>query len=76
MCMRAYVLQGQYLVLYISKINKDNNTKFYTQYQTNAQIIFPGFEKNRKTGSGVGQKGNETGSEYIKNGANDFLQIR
>ena len=29
-------LQGEYLALYISKTNKDRNTKFYTQYQTSA----------------------------------------
>ena len=68
-------LQGEYLALYISKISKDRNTKFYAQYQTSAQIIFPGFDENRKTGSRVGKTGNETGTEYLKNGSNDFLQI-
>ena len=38
-CVCVYVcvwLQGEYLALYISKTNKDRNTKFYTQYQTSA----------------------------------------
>ena len=65
-------LIGEYLALYISKTNKDRNTKFYTEYLTNAQIIFPSFEENRKTRSKVGL----TGSEHLKNGSNDFLQIR
>ena len=56
-------------------MNKDRNTKFYAQYQTSAWIIFPGFDENRKTGSWVGKTGNETGTEYLKNGSNDFLQI-
>ena len=70
--LRMYVwLQGEYLVLYIFKTNTDRNTKFYTQYKTGAYIIFSGFEENWKAGSKVGQ----TGSEYLKNGSNDFLQI-
>ena len=35
MCVCVW-LQGEYLALYISKTNKDRNTKFYTQYQTSA----------------------------------------
>ena len=74
-CVRMW-LQGVYLVLYICKTNKYRNTKFCTQYHTSALIIFPGFEENRKNGSGEGQTGNETGSENLKNGSNDLLQIR
>ena len=44
-------LIGEYLVLYISKINKDRNTKFYTQISV--LIIFPGSSVNQKTGSGM-----------------------
>ena len=70
-CMR---LQGEYLALYTSKTNNYRNNKFYaSQYQTSAQIIFLDFEENRKAGNGVGQTGNETKSEYLKNGSNDFL---
>ena len=69
-------LQDGYLAFYSSKTNEDKNTKFYTQYQTSAQIIFLSFDKNWETGSGVEHTGNETGSEYLKNGSNDFLQIR
>ena len=41
MYVRIYVcvcvwLQGEYLALYISKTNKDRNTKFYTEYHTSA----------------------------------------
>ena len=68
-------LQAEYLAFHIFKTNKDRNTKFYAQYQTSAKIIFPGFEENRKTGNGVGQTENETGSECLRNGSNDFLQI-
>ena len=74
LCVCAYLCE-QYSALCISKTNKDRNTKFYTQYHTNAQIIFVGFDENRETGSGVGKPGNETESEYLKNGSNDFLQI-
>ena len=38
--------------------------------------MFPGFDKNRETGSVVGQTGNETKSEYFKNDSNDFFQTR
>ena len=37
-------------------------------------MIVAGFTKNRENGSGVEQPGNETGSECLKNGSNDFLQ--
>ena len=52
-----------YFELYISKINKDGNTKFYAQCQTSAQIKLPGFDENLETGSVV----ELIGSEYLKN---------
>ena len=36
-----------FLRVYISKSNKEKNTKFYTQYQINA--VVPGFGKNKKS---------------------------
>ena len=74
--MRVCYYFGKYLALYISKTNKDRNTRFNTQYQINVRIIFPGFGENRKTGSVVGRTGNETRSKYLKNGSNDFLQTQ
>ena len=38
-------------------------------------MIFPGFGENRETGSEIRQTGDETGSEWLKNGSNDFLHI-
>ena len=60
---------------FLSKIREDRNTQFHTQCQTNALIIFSGFQENRKTGRVIGQTGNENESEHLKNGSNDFLQI-
>ena len=74
-CMYVW-LQDEYLELYISKIIKDKNTKFNTECQISVKIILLSFEENRKTGSGVGQTGNGSGSEYLINGSNDFLEIR
>ena len=51
-------------------IKIDKLTKFYTQYQISVYIIFSGLDKNRKKGSGV----KRTGSEYLKNGSNNFLE--
>ena len=47
-------LSGEFSVFYISKINKDRNTKFYAQYRLSVWIIFPGFGKNRKPDVGYG----------------------
>ena len=58
-------LRGEYLAFYISKTNKDRKTKFCTQYQINELIMFPGFGKNRKTGSDLRGNGNKTESEYL-----------
>ena len=38
--------------------------------------MFPVFGENRKTRSGIDRTGNETESECLKNGCNNFLQIR
>ena len=38
-CVRVCVckwVEGEYLALYISKINKDRNTRFYPQYETSS----------------------------------------
>ena len=59
-------LRGKYLALYISKTNKDTNTKCYAKYQINAQIIFPILRENPKTGSYVGWTGYEIKSENFK----------
>ena len=68
-CMCACALLcGEFSALYVYKSNKDRSTKFYTQKQKSA---FLGFERNLKIGCGV----EWTGSEYLKNGSNDFLQI-
>ena len=66
-------LQGEYLALYISKTNKDTNFKFYSHCYISTKIIFPGFGESWETGSVVWETGNETGSEYVKKGSNDFL---
>ena len=36
---------------------------------TSASIIFPRFDENWETGSGFEYTGNESGSEYLKNGS-------
>ena len=61
----------EYSVLYISKIDKYRNTKFYAQISE--LIIFPDLGENPENGSGVEWIWNETENEYIKNGSKDFL---
>ena len=38
--------------------------------------MYPDFDENRKIECRVKKTGNETISEYFKNGLNDFLQTR
>ena len=38
--------------------------------------MFPGFDENRRIGIGAGHTGNETKSDYLKNGSKNFLQAR
>ena len=59
---------------YASKLIKIKKKKNHMKYQIGVQIKFSDFDKNRKSGSGVDQTGNETRSENLKNIYNDFLQ--
>ena len=65
-------LYGEYSALYISKTNKNRNTKFNTQYQINVLIVFLDFAENQKKKK---KKKKKNRSEYYENGSKDFLQI-